>query len=426
MREATVPPTDPERPLPRAVWLLSWVSFCADVSSELVYPLLPLFVVTVLGGSRTGLGAIEGGAVLLVALLAATAGWRTDRRPGTRVVWIRWGYGLPVLGKTLLAIATSWTMVLGGRWIDRIGKGLRGAPRDAVLADAVETHQRGRAFGLHRAFDTAGAMVGVLLAALLLWWFTGTPTTAAAAQAETAATAALPYRIVFGVAAVLGLMSVGLTFLLREPGAGAAPGVTRGEHPGQPAAATTTPLPRAFWLVLGVQALFALANSSDLFLLLRAGELGCAPWTVVLLYAAYNLAYAVLAYPLGALSDRIGRIGTIAVGWLVYALVYTGFALLGPGHAALLWPLMLVYGAFAAATEGVGKAWVADQVQKQRRGTALGIFHATTGVVALLASLLTGWLWDRFGPATAFGLCAGGATLALLLLPWVAAMLRRC
>jgi len=425
MRDAHgTPPRDLARPLPRTVWLLSWVSFCADVSGELVYPLLPLFVVTVLGGSRTGLGAIEGGAVLLVALLSATAGWRSDRASGARVGWIRWGYGLPVLGKAVLALASGWTLVLSGRWLDRVGKGLRGAPRDAMLADAVPQEQRGRAFGLHRAFDTAGAMLGVLLAALVLWWFTGTPTTGAADRAgQDAGGRALPYRIVFAVAALLGLISFALTFLLREPVANGRS--TAASAPSGAPDAGRVPLPRAFWTMLSVQALFALANSSDLFLLLRAGELGCAPWTVVLLYAVYNLAYAALAYPMGALSDRLGRVGTIALGWLVYAVVYTGFALLDETNAALLWPLMLVYGAFAAATEGVGKALVADQVARERRGTALGIFHATTGVMGLCASLLAGWLWDRFGPHVAFGCGAGGAVLALLVLATIARTVRR-
>ena len=164
-------------PLPRSVWILSWVSFFADVSGEMMYPLLPLFLVTVLGSSKTQLGAMEGGAVLIVAMMSAFAGLRSDRKGpgGGRVLWIRWGYGLPVLGKAIVATATVWPLVLIGRLLDRFGKGLRGAPRDALIADAVNEDQRGRAFGLHRAFDTAGALVGVLLAAFLLWWLTGTP-----------------------------------------------------------------------------------------------------------------------------------------------------------------------------------------------------------------------------------------------------------
>ena len=157
-------------PLPRSVWLLSGVSFFADVSSEMVYPILPLFMISVLGSSKTQLGAMEGGAVLLVALMSAFAGIRSDRKglKGGRVVWIRWGYGLPVLGKGIIALSTVWPLVLGGRLLDRFGKGLRGAPRDALIADAVLPEQRGQAFGLHRAFDTAGAIVGVLISAFLL------------------------------------------------------------------------------------------------------------------------------------------------------------------------------------------------------------------------------------------------------------------
>lgn len=411
------------RPLPRTVWLLSWVSFFADVSSEMTYPLLPLFLVGVLGSSKTQLGMVEGAAVLMVAITTATAGIRSDRT-GQRVPWIRMGYGLPVLGKTLIALATAWPLVLGGRLLDRFGKGLRGAPRDALIADAVAAGQRGRAFGLHRAYDTAGALVGVLLASFLLWWLTGTPQKApdggtAPAAAETPAWV---YRAIFGVGAVLGLASLLLTLLVRESESpsddpittssptDAPPASAAVEHPGPLA------LPRAYWSVLGVLLVFSLANSSDTFLLLRASDLGLSPWTVVLVYALYNLTYALLSYPAGMLSDRLGRWRVIALGWALYVGVYAGFALLSPSSAWGLWPLMALYGFYMALTDGVGKALIADHAPRERRGAALGVFYSLTGLTALAASLVAGIVWDQVGSAAAFLVGAGFAAAALVAL----------
>ncbi|MBY0308285.1 MAG: MFS transporter, partial [Phycisphaerales bacterium] len=204
------------------MWLLSWVSFFADVSSEMIYPLLPLFLIGVLGASKMQLGLIEGAAVLIVAVMTAFAGFRSDRS-GKRVRWIRIGYGLPMVGKATIALATAWGLVLGGRLLDRFGKGLRSAPRDAMIAGAVEADQRGRAFGVHRALDTAGALIGVLLSALLLWWLTGSPEKSDHPEAVTAAaqTPAWVYRLIFGVGAGLGLASFLLTFLVRETDAAA-------------------------------------------------------------------------------------------------------------------------------------------------------------------------------------------------------------
>ena len=214
------PKSEVRLPLPRSVWILSWVSFFADVSSEMMYPLLPLFLVTVLGSSKTQLGAMEGGAVLIVAMMSAVAGIRSDRKGsvGGRVPWIRWGYGLPVLGKAIIALATAWPLALTGRLLDRFGKGLRGAPRDALIADAVSEDRRGRAFGLHRAFDTAGALVGILLAAFLIWWLTGAPQVTGTEEAlrSSAETPLWVYRAIFAVASVLGLASLLLTFIVRE------------------------------------------------------------------------------------------------------------------------------------------------------------------------------------------------------------------
>lgn len=408
-------------PLPRAVWILSWVSFFADVSGEMIYPLLPLFLVGVLGSSRMELGIVEGAAVLIVAVMTAYAGFRSDRS-GARVPWIRVGYGLPVLGKALIAVATVWPLVMSGRLLDRFGKGLRGAPRDAMIAGVVAADQRGRAFGVHRAFDTAGALLGVLLSAFLLWWLTGTPEADGQAAGVAAQTPAWVYRTIFGVGAVLGLASFLLTFLVRESDAPAPePTGTVAARPDGAALAASSPatllaLPRGYWAAVGVLVLFSLANSSDVFLLLRASDLGFSPWTVVMVYALYNLAYSALSYPAGVLSDRVGRWGMIAVGWVIYAGVYVGFALLPEDRSWGLWPLMAAYGAYMALTDGVGKALIADHAPRERRGAAMGLYYALTGLTTLGASLLAGFLWDRSGPTAPFLVGAGFAVVALVAL----------
>lgn len=395
--------------LPRSIWVLSWISFFADVSSEMVYPILPLFMVQVLGASRTELGLMEGAAVLLVALMSAYAGFRSDRKGqgGGRVKWIRIGYGMPVIGKAIMAAATAWPMVAGGRLFDRFGKGLRGAPRDALIADAVTPDQRGQAFGLHRTFDTAGALLGVLLSAFLLWWLTGTPSQSTAVKVASQ-TPGWVYRVILGVSAVLGLAAWGLSFLVTEGEREEVP-----TRPPEPSSQTKARLPAAYWSVLAALGLFSLANSSDTFLMLRMGEFGYSPWQAVMLYAVYNVIYAALSYPIGVLSDGLGRWRIIALGWLIYAGVYAGLAWLPTRMAWGAWPLMGLYGVYMALTDGVGKALIADHAPKESRGLAMGIFYATTGLTTLLASLLAGWVWDRWGAEAALTLGAGAALVAL-------------
>lgn len=422
------------KPLPRKVLLLGWVSFFADVSSEMIYPLMPLFVVGVLGASVGALGWIEGTAAALVALMGGVAGLRSDRVVGgvrRRVVWVRWGYGLPVLGKALLALATAWPMVLAGRLIDRLGKGLRSSPRDALIADAVHAEQRGAAFGLHRAMDTAGAFVGVLLATGLMLIVGATPDSSGAAA----------FRIVFAIAAGLGLISWAITWLVRDASGAAADATAAGAVPASAsvqapkkadaavAAGPSVPgglaairaLPGSYWRVVGVLLLFALANSSDAFLLLRAREVGLSPVQVVLAYALFNLVYTLLSLPAGRLSDRVGRWRVTAVGWAIYAGVYAGFASVSAtsGGIVAVWLLLAAYGAYMALTDGVGKALISDHAPKALRGTALGVFHMASGFAALAASAVAGALWDRFGSAAAFwfgGSAAAVAVAAVVLL----------
>lgn len=397
-------------PLPREVVLLGWVSFFNDVSSEMIYPLLPLFLVVVLHASATSLGWVEGIAQAAVALLTAWAGWRSDRFR-RRVPYIRWGYGLPVLGKGILVAAIAWPLVLVGRTIDRIGKGIRSSPRDALIADTTTPADRGRAFGLHRAMDSAGAVVGVLLSALLLWWFTGTPAKSGGAVTETEHLEAA-FRIIFAVAAVLGLAAVSVTLALREP-----------PHEPEPAAAPPASglagLSRGYWKVLALLLVFSLANSSDTFLLLRAGQVGLAPWQVVLAYALFSLVYTLLSYPAGVLSDRVGRWQIIGAGWILYAVVYIGLAHVG---ATGFWGFIALYGVYIALTDGVGKALLSDHVPRARRGFAIGLFYMATGGTTLVSSVIAGALWDRVSPEATlwFGGLAALAALLLLLAvrPW--------
>ena len=417
-------------PLPRSVWILSFVSFLADVSGEMMYPLLPLFLVSVLGSSKTQLGAMEGAAILIVSLMSAYAGFRSDRKGkgGGRVRWIRLGYGLPVIGKAIVALATGWTIVVFGRILDRFGKGLRGAPRDALIADAVSAEQRGRAFGFHRAIDTAGALVGVLLSAFLLWWLTDSPQIDSSnVSSKSIETPAWVYRAIFGFSSVLGLGSLALTFLLQDTTSVAseledAPSATSVDSESKTLSDKTKTdrgwlqLPRSYWAVLGVLILFSLANSSDTFILLRARDLGFSPWSIVLIYALFNVTYSALSYPLGVLSDRIGRWRIIATGWSIYAASYVGFAFLPASHAWGMWPLMAGYGVYMALTEGINKALIADHAPSEHRGAAMGLFYALTGVTTLLASLLTGIVWDRFGPEHAMLLGAVFAVLAIFAL----------
>jgi MFS family permease len=387
--------------LPKQVWLLGAVSFLNDISTEMIYPLLPLFIVAVLGATATDLGWIEGVQQAVVALVIAWAGIRSDRFR-RRVPWIRLGYSLPVVGKAILVFASSWPLVMFGRAVDRMGKGFRGSPRDALIADVISPEQRGRAFGLERAMDTAGAIVGVLGAAALLWWFSGTPNASGAARATTDPH---PYRVIFAIAGALGLGSVVLTFLIKESSEPAAVKVA--------APTAGWKLPAAYWKVISILLIFSLANSSDTFLLLRAGNTGLSPWMVVVAYAMYNVLYAAISYPAGVLSDRWGRWKVIAIGWAIYAVVYAMFAL---ASSTTIWPAFAIYGIYMALTDGVGKALIADVAPKEHRGRAMGIYYLGTGLTTIVSSVVAGVLWDRVSPSAPFWLGSIMAVVALLVL----------
>jgi len=409
------PPRDPDlQPrLPRNVITLGWVSFFSDVSSEMAYPLLPLFVTGVLGAGAQALGWAEGVATALVAVLTGFAGWQSDgRRSGQvrRVPWIRWGYGLPVIGKLIVASAVAWPMVLVGRAIDRIGKGLRGSPRDALIADSTDPGQRGRAFGFHRAMDTAGAFVGVLATAALL-----------AAFGAGSGSSKVGITPILYIAAAMALASVVCTLFVREvppvPGDGATPPVSKDTRADAQTVSLNSSSPSlgvAYWTGMAPVVIFALANSSDTFVLLRASQAGLSPMQVVLSYALFNLVYTLCSYPAGVLSDRIGYRRTLSLGWGVYALCYMGFALTS---AAGIWALMALYGVYAALTEGVAKALIAELAPPGRRGAALGIFNMSVGLAMLAASVIAGVLWDHISHSAPFWFGAGVSVMAMLAMP---------
>lgn len=393
----------------------------------MAYPLLPLFVTGVLGAGGSDLGAIEGAGALLVAILTGWAGWKSDRdRTGgqRRVLFVRWGYGLPVIGKTLIAGALAWPMVLAGRSIDRIGKGLRGAPRDALIADATGPDDRGRAFGFHRAMDTGGALAGVLASAAILWWMGSDESEAVHGG----------IRLVLFVAAGVGMVSLVFTFLVREPArksASTEPAQGEGidaaeDHAGElrPAAAQgrSSGLGPRYWWTLVPLLLFAIANSSDAFILLRAADVGLSPVSVVLAYALYNLTYTLGSYPAGVIGDRVGMWRMIAGGWAVYIASYVGFALTRGWE---IWGLMALYGVYAAMTDGAGKALVANIAPVGRRGTALGVYSMSVGLATLLASVAAGVMWDRVSHAAPFWLGAGMGVLAAGSIPLSLLAIRR-
>ncbi|MFN0252544.1 MAG: MFS transporter [Kofleriaceae bacterium] len=388
----------PDRPrVSRDVILVGWVSFFNDVASEMIYPLLPMFVVLVLGASATSLGWVEGVAQAVVALLAAWTGWHSDRIR-RRLPYVQVGYGLPVVGRIVLVAAVAWPMVLIGRTIDRIGKGIRSSPRDALIADASTPETRGRAFGLHRAMDSAGAVVGVVLSAVLV--------------GALGASSPGAFRIVFAVAAALGLVAVVFTFMLREPASQGKP------HDDAPPSMDAT-FSRRYWVVLAVLLVFSLANSSDTFLLLRAQQVGLEPWAVVVAYAVFSTVYMAVSYPAGVLSDRIGRWPLILIGWAIYVGVYAAIGFTG---SVGIWPLLAMYGVYIALTDGVAKALLVDSAPRERRGLALGIYYTAMAGTTLVSSVAAGVLWDRVGSSATFvvgALTAGVALVAAVLVrPW--------
>ncbi|TMB96505.1 MAG: MFS transporter [Chloroflexi bacterium] len=390
-RVATPTEAVPDSPIPgisRPVFVLSLVSFLTDISSEMIYPLVPLFLTSVLGAPLAAVGLIEGVAESTASVLKTVSGWLSDRL-GMRKPLVVAGYALSGLAKPLMAAAYVWPAALGVRFLDRAGKGIRTAPRDAIIADATPERHRGRAFGFHRGMDTAGAVIGPAIGLGLL------------------ALLDQDFRLVFLIAGLPALGGVALLWVLpeRRPIAASAD---------IPARVPLRELGRPFFVFLAVMLVFAVGNSSDAFLILRSKDLGLSNTATVGAYVLYNTIYALGSAPAGVASDRLGARPVITAGLGVFALVYLGFGLASGG--ALVWPLFAVYGVYMALTDGVAKALISNVVPARERATAIGIYTGATGAMILLSSVLAGALWDLIDPSAPFLLGGVTALAALVLL----------
>jgi len=366
--------------LPRAVLALGLTSFFTDVGSEMVFPLLPVFLVS-LGAGTAFLGLVEGLADAVASVLKLLSGHLSDR-VGRKKGFVLFGYGLAGAVRPLVGIAAAPWHVLAIRVTDRVGKGVRTAPRDALIAASVPREAAGRAFGFHRAMDHMGAVVGPLVATGLLGlgW---------------------SLRSVFLATIVPGLLAVACVLIVRAP---------RSEGGPASGTASSVRLPRRLRGYVAILGLFALGNSSDAFLLLRAREIGVAVAALPLLWAAFHVVKAAFSYVAGDWSDRLPRVQLIASGWMVYALAYLGFGIATAPWQA--WALFVVYGAYYGLTEPAEKALVRDLAPAEARGRAFGLYHFVIGIAAVPAGLLTGTLWQAWGAPLALGIGAALAALA--------------
>ncbi len=382
--------------LPRNVWAVGFTSFFMDISSEMVINILPLFLANVLGVQTSIIGLIEGIAEATASILKLFSGWLSDKMGGRKWLAVI-GYGLSAVTKPFFYIASSWGLIAGVRWVDRVGKGIRTAPRDALVADSVTKETRGLAFGFHRAMDTAGAMVGILIAILVVWL----------AQKNSLDLT----KSTFQTVVLISLLPAFLAVLSLAVGAKDVP------VKGQRAAPkfSLRSMGRPFSVFLVIVSVFTLGNSSDAFLVLRAQNLGVSVTGILIMLAMFNLIYSLISTPAGSLSDRVGRRRLIIGGWLVYAAIYFGFALAQTSWQ--IWMLYVVYGLYYGMAYGTANALVADLVPDHLRGTAYGTYNAVIGLLAFPSSLIAGILWEGVGAWQGFGPSAPfffGGALALV------------
>jgi len=357
------------------------------------YPVLPLFLRGVLKTPVEIIGLVEGISESIVSFMKGWAGFRSDR-VGKRTPFIKWGYGLSTVGKTLVGFAYAWPTVLVARSLDRVGKGIRTTARDAMIADAVEPSDYGKAFGFHRAMDTAGAFVGVAIALLLLTLLPG------------------QYRTIFLIAAIPGAVSVMVALRLKEIPAA----VTEGPDERPTFRDTIGSLTPAYWKALMITSLFGLANTSDAFLLIRAKDVGLSDVQVILAYMAYNLVVVLLSTWAGKWSDRVGRWKAIGLGWGLYAITYAAFpSATGP----FIWMAFALYGVYYAFSQGTSKALVADHSPARVRAGAMGLFYMVSGVATIVGNAVMGVIWQMASPAMAFYIAAALAAIAALSIPLV-------
>ncbi len=385
------------------VFVLGLVSFFTDISSEMLYPIIPIFLTTVLAAPMSVVGVIEGIAESTASILKVVSGWLSDRS-GKRKPYVIYGYSLSTISKPLLAFAATWHFVLTARFLDRFGKGLRSSARDALIADSTDAQYRGKAFGFHRGLDTVGAVIGPLIALLFLYFFDGN------------------YRLIFLIAFIPALISVVLLFLFVSE--------KKGEKK-DGLQFKMSDFSREFKIFLLITIVFALGNSSNAFLILRAKNIfeisGGIPSIitstfgsiaviaiVVLTYVVYNITYSLSSMPAGMLSDKIGRRNVMVGGYLIFSLVYLGFGLANEGYQ--IWILFAIYGFYMAMTESVSKAFVVDMVSPEKRGTAIGLYYTATGLLALASSIIAGLLWDMVGVSAPFLFGSAVALLAAVMM----------
>jgi MFS family permease len=387
--------------LPRNLWAVSATSFLMDISSEMVINILPLFLANVLGVRTSIIGLIEGVAESTASLVKLFSGWFSDRLKRRKSLAVT-GYALSAFSKPFFLIASSWGAVAVIRWVDRLGKGVRTAPRDALLADSISSENRGLAFGLHRAADTAGALIGLLIALGVVWFSQQAQLDLGLKTFHTVVLVSIFPAFAAVLVLALGAREVAVSGQRERP------------------RFSLRALGKPFLVFMVIVAIFDLGNSSDAFLVLRAQERGLSVVGILGMLASFNLVYAVVSTPAGALSDRIGRRTVIVSGWMVYAVIYLGFALAQNG--VQVWVLYVIYGLYYGLAYGTSKALVADLVSPQLRGTAYGTYNAVLGILDFPASLIAGILWQGMmgwqglGPSAPFFFGAGMAFIAAVLM----------
>ncbi len=359
----------------RNVFVAGLVSFFMDVSSEMIYPLVPLFLANILGINKSIIGLIEGIAESTASLLKVLSGWFSDRL-GNRKWLMAAGYGISTLSRPIVALATGWHHVMGSRFIDRFGKGVRTAPRDAIIAESAEKTHLGRAFGFHRSMDTMGAVIGPAIAFFLLGIFSNN------------------YRLVFWLSMIPGAIAVLLIILfITEKRKASLP------HSERPKV-TLKHFNWKFKFFVAIAILFAIGNSSDVFLILRAQQIGIPTVMIPVVYLLFNLIYSLSSIPAGIAADRFGRKRVILLGFVLFAVLYYGFAI--ARETIAIWVLFAFYGLFMGLTEGIQKAFLATIIPPDFKATAFGVFNTAVGLAMFPASLIGGWLWDHVSPAATF------------------------
>lgn len=379
------------------VFFLGLTSLLTDMSSEMIFTLLPLFLSNVLGASTAIIGLIGGLSDSTEAVLRIFSGWLSDKIQRPKLLTVI-GYGLATVAKPFMFLASSWAAVTAIRMTDRVGKGIRNSPRDALLADSTSAHKMGHGFGLRQAMDTTGAVLGLSLAALIIYRVQG--------DGPLLTRASYHWLVLGGIIPAV-LAVVVLQIFVQEKRKGDLPGACR-----QESACPKIPFSMRFKIFLAIIGFFTLGKFSDFFVILRAQNIDVSLIQVIMMLVLFNITYALSALPMGILSDKVGRKRLIILGWSIYALIYLGFAL--ASNTWHIWLLFAGYGLYFGAFEGVGKAFVADLAPEDRRGMAYGLYNGVTSLALLPASLIAGWLWDAVNPAAPFYFGAGITFVAML------------